>query len=84
MTYVFEVVASYYETVTYELEIQLGEDTYLTDYTPDIQPNGPLPTEWKAGHPIEVRTDKHRMFVKLSYDGEITTHVAHRIRTKSP
>ena len=84
MTYVFEVVASYYETVTYELEIQVGEETYLTDYTPDIQPNGPLPTEWMIGQPIEVRTAKHRLFVKLSYGGEITTYIAHRTRTKSP
>jgi hypothetical protein len=76
MTYVFDVVATYYETVTYELQIQVGKETYLTNYTPDIQPNWPVPSEWEANRPIAVRTAKHRLFVKLSYDGEIATYIA--------
>jgi hypothetical protein len=84
MTYVFDVVASYYETVTYQLKIQVGKETYFTDYTPDIQPNWPLPSEWKVNRPIAVRTDKHRLFVKLSYDGEIATYIARHANAESP
>ncbi len=84
LAYVFEVVASYYETVTYELQIQVGKHTYFTDYTPDIQPNWPLPGEWKVNHSIEVRTEKHRLFVKLSYDGEIVTYITRHTSAKSP
>jgi len=83
MTYVFDVVATYHETVTYELQIQLGKETYFTDYTPDVQPNWPLPSEWRVNRPIEVRTDKHRLFVKLSYDAEIVTYIARRTRAKA-
>jgi hypothetical protein len=82
LTYVFEVVVSYYETVTYELEIRVGNRTYFTDYTPDVQPNGPLPSEWKVNLPIQFRTDKHRLFVKVSYDGEIETFISRRERQK--
>jgi hypothetical protein len=84
MTYVFDVVATYCETVTYELQIQVGKEIYLTNYTPDIQPNWPLPIEWKVNRPIEVHTDKHRLFVKLSYDGEIVTYIARHTRAKTP
>jgi hypothetical protein len=84
MTYVFDVVATYYETVTYELQIQVGKETYFTDYTPDVQPNWPLPSEWEVNRPIEVRTDKHRLFVKLSYDSEIATYIARHAHAKSP
>ena len=66
LAYVFEVVASYYETVSYELQIQVDKHTYFTDYTPDIQPNWPLPGEWEVNHPIAVCTEKHRLFVKLT------------------
>jgi hypothetical protein len=84
MTYVFDVVATYYETVTYELQIQVGKETYFTDYTPDVQPNWPLPSEWEVNRRIAVRTDKHRLFVKLSYDGEIATYIARHAHAKSP
>jgi hypothetical protein len=84
LTYVFEVVVSYYETVTYELQIQVGHEVYYTDYTPDVQPNGPLPTEWKPNQTIQFRTDKHRLFVKLSYGGEIETFIARRERPRRP
>jgi len=84
MSYVFNAVATYYETVTYELQIQVGKEIYLTNYTPDIQPNWPLPNEWEVNRAIEVRTDKHRLFVKLSYDGEILTYIARHTRAKTP
>jgi hypothetical protein len=82
LEYVFEVVASYYETVTYELKIQVGEQLYYADYTPNVQPNGPLPVEWTANRALGVRVEKHRLFVKLSYDGEIETFIARRERVK--
>jgi hypothetical protein len=83
LEYVFDVVAAYYETVTYELKIRVGNDIYFTDYTPDVQPNGPLPSEWKTDQPIEVRPEKNTLLVKLSYDGEITTYISRRARPKS-
>jgi len=84
LSYVFDVVATYSETVSYELQIRLGKETYFTDYTPDVQPNWPLPNEWQVNRPIEARTDKHRLFVKLSYDGEVMTYIARHARTKAP
>ena len=83
MTYVFNVVATYYETVTYELQIQVGQEVYFTAYTPDIQPNWPLPGEWKANQPLDLRTEKNRLFIKLSYDGELLTYISRRTRLKS-
>ena len=84
LTYVFDVVATYYETVTYRLQIQAGKQTYFTDYTPDVQPNGPIPSAWKANQTIQFRTEKHRLFVKVSYDGEIETFVARQERQRQP
>ena len=84
LSYVFEVVVSYYETVTYELQLQVGNQIFFTDYTPDVQPNGPVPSEWKPNQPIQFRTDKHRLFVKLSYDGEIETFIARRENQRRP
>jgi hypothetical protein len=82
LSYVFEVVASYYETVTYVLQIRVGDQIYFTDYTPDVQPNGPLPSEWKPDQTIQFRTEKHHLFVKLSYDREIETFIARREHQK--
>ncbi len=84
LTYVFDVVVSYYETVAYELQIQVGNQIYFTDYTPDVQPNRPLPSEWKPNQTIQFRTEKHRLFVKVSYDGEIETFIARRERQRRP
>jgi len=53
-----------------------------TDYTPDVQPNGPLPTEWKPNQTIQFRTDKRRLFVNVSYDREIETFLARRDRPR--
>ncbi len=84
LTYVFEVVVSYYETVTYQLQIRAGNQIFFTDYTPDVQPNGPLPSEWKPNRTIQFRTEKHRLFVKVSYDGEMETFIARRERQTKP
>ncbi len=82
--YIYETVVSYYETVTYELQIRVGGDTYFAKYTPEVQPNWPLPSEWGPDQPIRLRLEKNRLFVKLKLDGEITTFIAHHSRAKSP
>jgi hypothetical protein len=82
--YIYETVVSYYETVTYELQIRVGADTYFARYTPEVQPNWPLPSEWGPNQPIQLRLEKHRLVVKLKSDGEITTFIAHHSRVKSP
>ncbi len=82
--YIYETVVSYYETVTYELQIRVGGDIYFANYTPEVQPNWPLPSEWGPNQPIQLRLEKHRLFVKLKSDGEITTFIAHHTRAKSP
>jgi hypothetical protein len=81
LEYVFNVVAAYYETVTYELQIKVSNEVYYSDYTPEIQPNGPLPTEWQPGRQLEVRPEKHRLYVKLSYDGDVETLIARHTKT---
>jgi len=82
--YIYETVVSYYETVTYELQIRVGNDVYFTDYTPGVQPNWPLPSEWKPNVPVQLRLEKHRLLVKLKLDGEIVTYINRRSHTKSP
>jgi hypothetical protein len=82
--YVYETVVSYYETVTYELQIRVGNEIYFSIYTPDIQPNWPLPQEWRPNAPVQFRRDKHRLIVKVSYDGEVTTFIARHSRMKAP
>jgi len=66
------------------LQIQVGNQIYFTDYTPDVQPNGPLPSEWKPNQTIQFRIEKHRLLVKVSYDGEIETLIARRERQRKP
>ena len=40
-SYLWDVVVTYSETETYELRIRMGNETYITDYTPIIQPSNP-------------------------------------------
>jgi hypothetical protein len=81
--YIYETVVSYYETVTYELQIRVGNETYFSRYTPEIQPNWPLPQEWQPNASIQFRRDKRRLIVKLSHDGEVTTYIAGHERAKT-
>ncbi len=80
--YIYETVVSYYETVTYELQIRIGNEIYFSRYTPEIQPNWPLPQEWQPNRPIQFRREKHRLIVRVSYDGEVTTYIAGHTRAK--
>jgi len=79
-SYLWDVVVTYSETETYELPIRMGNETYITDYTPIIQPSA-LPVEWKIGQPIEVRLEKRKMFLKTSY-GEIMTYIVRRTKVR--
>lgn len=75
-TYVWDVVVTSTDIITYRLQIRIGSRTYISDYTPEIQPSG-LPTGWEAGRPLQVRPEKGRLLIKTSY-GELTTYVRSR------
>jgi hypothetical protein len=81
--YIYDVVVSYYETVTYELEIEQGDEIYYTKYTPEVQPNWPLPSEWKLNQPIQFRRDQHRLLVRLEHNGELVTYISGHSRNRS-
>jgi hypothetical protein len=76
--WLWDTVVSSYDTVRYDLRVQVGNQMFITEYIPDIQPNGPLPGEWTPDRQINIRTDKGKMYIKLSYDGEIETHILKR------
>ena len=57
---------------------------YQTATLLNVQPDGPIPTEWKSGNQLDIRIQKHALFVKLSYDGEIETHIKGRHAAKNP
>jgi hypothetical protein len=80
--WLWDTVVSSYDTVRYDLRVQVGTQEFVTEYIPDVQPNGPLPGEWTPDRAINVRTEKGKMFIKLSYDGEIETHILKRHRPK--
>jgi hypothetical protein len=76
--WLWDTVVSSYDTMRYDLRVQVGNQLFVTEYIPEIQPNGPLPGEWTADRPINVRTDKGKMYIKLSYGREIETHILKR------
>jgi hypothetical protein len=76
--WLWDTVVSSYDTVRYDLRVQVGDQLFVTEYIPEVQPNGPLPGEWTPDRQISVRTDKGKMYIKLSYDGEIETHILQR------
>jgi hypothetical protein len=75
-TYVWDVVVTSTDVVTYRLHLRIGNRTYVTDYTPEIQPSS-LPTGWEMGRPLQLRFEKERLLIRTSY-GEITTYVRSR------
>lgn len=83
-SWLWDTVVTYSETVSYQLHIQLGNQTYVSEYVPLIQPTGPLPTAWKAHRPLELRVAKHNIFIRLPYDGEIETRIIRRVGPKLP
>jgi hypothetical protein len=73
LSYLWNTVVTYSETVTYELRIEVGSETYTTDYTPIIQPSF-LPVEWRVGAPIDVRIANRKMLLKSSY-GDLESYI---------
>ena len=83
-SWLWDTVVTYHETVRYQLRVQMGDETYLAEYVPLIQPSGPVPTEWKPGAVLDVRVTKRSLLIKLSYGGELEAQVIGRSRAKSP
>jgi hypothetical protein len=83
-SWLWDTPVTFDEVVSYELSFRIGNTSYTSEYIPDVQPNGPIPAEWKPGNQLDIRIQKHALFVKLSYDGEIETHVTRRHLAKTP
>lgn len=75
-TYVWDVVVTSTDVTTYRLHIKVANRTYVTDYTPDIQPSA-LPTGWEVGRLLQLRSEKGRLLIRTSY-GELTTYIRDR------
>jgi hypothetical protein len=75
-TYVWDVVVTSTDVVTYRLHIRIGSRVYVTDYTPEIQPSS-LPAGWQRGRPLQLRLEKGQLLIRTSY-GEITTYIRSR------
>jgi hypothetical protein len=75
-TYVWDVVVTSTDVVTYRLHLRIGNRTYVTDYTPEIQPSD-LPAGWEMGRRLQLRLEKDRLLIRTSY-GEITTYIRSR------
>ncbi|MBA3913414.1 MAG: hypothetical protein H0X25_06075 [Acidobacteriales bacterium] len=67
-------------TSHYELTIRIGEQTYLVEYTPLVQPDGVVPTEWRPDSPLQVRVEKHRILIRLISGEEAETRIVRRLR----
>jgi len=78
ISWLWNTVVSSYDTVRYNIRIWAGNQIYIAEYVPPIQPNGPLPTEWQAGRPISFRIEKREFVIKLSYGTEIRTNLLRR------
>ena len=75
-TYVWDVVVTSTDVITYRLHVRVGQQVYVTDYTPDVQPSG-LPASWQVGNALRIRVEKPRLFIRTTY-GEITTYIRGR------
>ena len=75
-TYLWDVVVTSTDVITYRLQIRSADQTYVADYTPEIQPSS-LPAGWQLGQPLKLRVEKKQMIIKTSY-GEITTYIRDR------
>jgi hypothetical protein len=69
---------SSYDTVRYDLRIGAGNQIYIAEYVPPIQPDGPPPSEWQSGRSIAFRIEKRELVIKLSYGTEIRTNLLRR------
>jgi hypothetical protein len=75
-TYLWDVVVTSTDVVTYRLRIRQGNRTYVADYTPEIQPSH-LPASWQIGGPLQLRVQKGQLIIRTSY-GEITAYIRDR------
>lgn len=75
-TYVWDVVVTSTDVVTYRLYIRIGNRVCVTDYTPEIQPSS-LPAGWQRGRQLQLRVEKGQLLIRTSY-GEITTYLRSR------
>jgi hypothetical protein len=75
-TYVWDVVVTSTDVITYRLHIKVANRTYVTDYTPDIQPSA-LPTGWEVGRLLQLRPEQGRLLIRTSY-GELATYIRDR------
>ncbi|HEY7096701.1 MAG TPA: hypothetical protein VH437_08260 [Terriglobales bacterium] len=80
MSWVWDTAATWSDTVRYDLRIQVAGQVFTAQYIPDVQPDGPIPEEWKPDRSLQIRTDKRTLFIKLSYDREIETRILKRER----
>ena len=80
MSYVFDVVATYYETVTYKMQVHVGRTVYSVEYAPPVQPDGPLPSEWKENAPVSVCVEGRTMKFRISTGQEIEGRIVGRKR----
>ena len=76
----WDTVVVFKTLVKYQLKVRLANQTYLAEYLPDIQPNGPIPGEWKDDAPLEARLENRSLFIRLSYGPEIETHIVKRLK----
>ena len=82
LSYVFDVVASFYETVTYKLKVRVGQEVYDVEYAPDVQPNGVLPSDWVEGGSVQVRIEKRTMIFGLPAGRELQGRIVGRKKIK--
>ena len=75
LSYTFDVVASFYETATYRMEVRVGKQTYTVEYAPPVQPDGPLPRDWVVKAPVQVRVEKRDLIFKLASGRELATRI---------
>jgi hypothetical protein len=75
LSYVFDVVASYYETVTYRMQVRVDKEIYTVEYAPPVQPDGPVPAEWVVSAPVQVRVEKRKLIFKLASGREIESRI---------
>ena len=76
----WDTVVAFRTLVKYHLRVRLGNNTYLTEYVPDVQPNGPIPAEWTNDKPVEARIEDHSLYIRLSCGREIETHIVKRLK----
>src|SRR3954453_16167550 len=66
----------------FEIEIRLDQTDYIAEYNPR-HPKEELPESWVAGAEIQVRAEKHHLFLKRPHGSEIQWIINKRIHVKN-